>query len=475
MRIWELSAGIVLIAYVIYALSPYRNDYPWLAYLPFLCIPIVALHVQFEGPRWEMAPIYFTFVASVYQEMAAQRTMDIQTHYIVASFGLCCIGAGILLSTSFPVFQLPAPRGPYAVGTSIRHLVDRTRVELAQPDFPRELMVQIWYPADETPKGRRAAYQDRATTTFWNARFSLVRTHSVVDAAVAGANGRYPVILYVPSWNGMRTENTHLAEELASQGYVVVGIDHPYSSFSTVFPDGRVIASRLLDEEFFRTDASFDRFLKTAETEVRNRAEDARFVLSALERLDAADQTDPIAHRLDLDHVGIFGFSLGGGVAAQTCWLDRRFKACLNMDGLMAGESFKSGAIAPLFFMSEVDPSPPPYPTDISPAKRREKELYWEQFAQARELFSTFGGYWLTIDRAKHFNFSDYAFSSPLHLFSRSGSIDPERAARTIGQHTLAFFEFYLKGNPRPLADEPDSNGTDFRFERAISHVEAKP
>jgi dienelactone hydrolase len=475
MRILELSAVVTLIAYVAYELSPYRNDYLWLAYLPLLCIPIVALHLWLEGPRWEMVPIYFVFVASVYQEIAPQWTMDVQAQYVVAVIGLCCIGVGILLSTIFPVFQLPPPTGPYAVGTSIRHLVDESRADPVKPGAPRELMVQIWYPAERGSKGRVALYQERATTTLWDARFSLAKTHSVIDATLRASETRYPVLLYAPSWNGMRTENTHLAEQMASQGFVVVGIDHPYSSFATVFPDGRVITSKLLDEDFYVTEASFDRFLKTAETEIRTRADDARFVLNALEKLDAVDEGGPFAHRLDLDHVGIFGFSLGGGVAAQACWLDRRFKACLNMDGLMAGESFKRGAIAPLFFMSEVDPSPPGYFAGISPAKSREKALDWEQFVQARKLFSTFGGYWLTIKRAKHFNFSDYAFSSPLHFFSRSGVINPTTAARTVDQYAFAFFEYYLKGDSHPLLEEPTSDLTEIRFEKSNVDPPARP
>jgi dienelactone hydrolase len=264
----------------------------------------------------------------------------------------------------------------------------------------------------------------------------------------------------------MRTENTHLAEQLASQGYVVVGIDHPYGSYATVLPDGQVIKSKLLDEDFYSTEASFNRFLKTAETEIRTRADDARFVVDALEELDAAGPTEPFAHRLDLNRVGIFGFSLGGGVAAQTCWLDRRFKACLNMDGFMACESLEHGAIAPLFFMSEIDPVPADGLEQLSLSKRREKALDWEQFTQARKLFSTFGGYWLTIKPSKHFNFSDYVFSSPIHFFSRSGAIDPTRAARTIDRYSFAFFELYLRGGNQPLLDELIRDSAEIRFEK---------
>jgi len=37
-----------------------------------------------------------------------------------------------------------------------------------------------------------------------------------------------------------RSTLTALAEDLASHGYVVAGIDHTYESHATAFPDGRV-------------------------------------------------------------------------------------------------------------------------------------------------------------------------------------------------------------------------------------------
>ncbi|WFU79134.1 hypothetical protein QA645_32075 [Bradyrhizobium sp. CIAT3101] len=472
MRIFELTTTVVLVAYLTYQISPHRDNYSCFACLPLVCLPIIILHLIIESARWEMLPIYLVFIAATYQAVASQWAMDVQTHYIINVLGLGCVGVGIVLSTVFPVFELPSPTGPYPVGTTSRLFIDRGRTNPADLGGPRELMVQIWYPTDRSSMGKVAAYQQRATTTVWDARFSLAKTHSIIDASLRKSQSRYPVLLYAPSWNGMRTENTHLAEELASRGYVIVGIDHPYSSFATVFPDGHVIRSRLLDEDFYSTESSFNRFLETAETEIQARTDDVRFVVNALGQLDEADSADLFANRLDLDRLGIFGFSLGGGVAAQACWRDSRFKACLNMDGFMAGESLKQRGIAPLFFMSEADPIDPQRSSELSLPKRREKALDWEQFVQARKLFSTFGGYWLTIKPAKHFNFSDYAFSSPIHFFSRSGAIDPVRVAGTIDRYAFAFFELYLRGNNHKWLEEPVGDLAEYRFEKAGSASE---
>lgn len=48
----------------------------------------------------------------------------------------------------------------------------------------------------------------------------------------------------------------------------------------------------------------------------------------------------PFAGHLDLSHVGAFGHSFGGIAAAHARQLDRRFKACLNEDGLVAAKPF---------------------------------------------------------------------------------------------------------------------------------------
>jgi dienelactone hydrolase len=326
-------------------------------------------------------------------------------------------------------------------------------------------MVQFWYPAGRY-HGKLSSYRERATTSARDARFSLVKTHSIVDAPLAPSRERFPVVLYAPSWDGIRTENTSQVEELASQGYVVVGIDHPHSSLATVFPDGRIVRTKLVNENAFSSDSTFSAFMKIAETQVRIRSDDASFLLDALQDIDAADPQNFFTGRLDLGHVGIFGFSLGGGVAAQTCWRDRRFKACVNLDGMMAGESLEHGALAPYLIMSEGDPVSPEGISDISPSRRRELTLDWEQFAQMRKLFSSFGGYWLTIGRAKHANFSDFAFSSPLRTYSRSGPIIPANATRIINQYMCAFFDRYLRGVDVPIFDERYPHDREVRFER---------
>src|SRR5262249_45098060 len=84
-------------------------------------------------------------------------------------------------------------------------------------------------------------------------------------------------------------------------------------------------------------------------------AKNASFVLDQLQKLDAGKLAGPFKGRLDLARVGIFGHSLGGQVAGRAGELDKRFKACLNLDGWNNGRPFltdKTGSGPQQPFMS---------------------------------------------------------------------------------------------------------------------------
>src|SRR5262245_7684140 len=69
-----------------------------------------------------------------------------------------------MLSTALLVaITLPAPTGRFSVGRVAVHLVDQTRIEpLASPPTNRELMADVWYPAEASPDPV-APYVDAAT------------------------------------------------------------------------------------------------------------------------------------------------------------------------------------------------------------------------------------------------------------------------------------------------------------------------
>ena len=99
--------------------------------------------------------------------------------------------------------------------------------------------------------------------------------------------------------SGHRRENTDKAEDLASWGYVVVGLDTSDTHVS-VFPNGTVVYGQTV---ISHNGAAID-------AAIEGRLLDMQFVLDELESLNAGDPR--LGGRLDLDKIGVFGWSLGG-------------------------------------------------------------------------------------------------------------------------------------------------------------------
>src|SRR5690349_4810398 len=125
---------------------------------------------------------------------------------------------------------LPAPSGPYPVGRLARHWVDPDRDELppAPAGSKRELMVFVWYPAAREPAAQPAPYLPAGwdgVGSFWGFEAGGVRSHAYQDAPVAADRGQYPVLVFSPAGFPPLLLAAVLGE-IASHGYVVVGLNH---------------------------------------------------------------------------------------------------------------------------------------------------------------------------------------------------------------------------------------------------------
>lgn len=241
--------------------------------------------------------------------------------------------------------RLPAPSGPHPVGTTTLGLVDRSRRDPWTGGPVRELVVDVRYPARSVAGHDRAAQMTAKEAAVFDGlnNFAGLPTGRVDWAATrtfahTGApldrRAPYPVVLYSPGVLDPRTLGTTLTDDLASKGYVVVSIDHPYEVSAVEFPDGR-LATSVLPEEFEKAQqggAAAVRALLKKTLDVR--VADARFVLDTLDDVlgrvfggDAARCRGPVA---------MFGQSAGGFTALQVLHDDRRLAAAANLDGVLA-------------------------------------------------------------------------------------------------------------------------------------------
>jgi predicted dienelactone hydrolase len=379
-----------------------------------------------------------------------------------------------LIAWSRGLIQFPALTGPYSVGMGEYHLVDESHPEVfsATPDDKRELMITIYYPAASPPGASPAPYTaGPIRAVFGTPEFfqDSVRAHAFVDAPLADDGAHYPVIVFSPGMGFLPIKYAPTLEDLASHGYVVVSLSHPYSTAATVFPDGRVVAStaeagsRALSEVTAKatSDAEFDPVVDRIGSAW---VADVRFVLDQMEQFNASDTL--FANRLDLTRVGIFGHSLGGGVAAEAMYEDDRFDAAINMDGTLFGEVATNGIARPLMLMLSERVPLTAEQIKLS-GSSPEANAYFQQreaATQATVYDHAAPGYRLTLNGSTHRTFIAFEPIAAPAIFIPSevvGTIDGARAVGIIDDYVVSFFDQHLKGQASTLltgspADYPE-------------------
>lgn len=239
----------------------------------------------------------------------------------------CLVGifsAGIAASPapSAPVFSFLAKPGPHSVGLRVVEQYDYSRSfrpsvdDLGKPyigERARPLQTLIWYPAlkgDSKPMTFGAYIALRATEVdFGNTQPPVESKDSSKGYAAElptvmwavrdarPAHGRFPIVIYAPSFSSISWENADICEYLASHGYVVIASPSM----------GRTRQSTL--------------DLAGAEAQAR----DISFLIGYAQTLP---DTDP-------SQIGVVGFSWGGLSQLFAAARDDRIDALVSLDGSM--------------------------------------------------------------------------------------------------------------------------------------------
>ncbi|MDH4115783.1 MAG: dienelactone hydrolase family protein [Acidimicrobiia bacterium] len=432
-----------------------------------LCV-VAAAQVLLEGVRWQLLPLEVATVmlagADALREDRRVRGFQRFRRGALGSVGVILLG---VLPAVLPVPVLPAPSGPFEVGTATFELVDVDRPEIYGLDPPEEgeepaeapprrIVVQVWYPAEP----------DGADPVVWNPDLDVVGpalarrlgfpgfflghtddvpSHSQTDAAPLP--GRFPVILSSHGWTGFRTINLNQVESLASHGFIVIAPDHTYGSIAVRFPsDGSVVEydERALPPE---EDVDPDDYQEAAEVLVETFTDDLLLVLNELGEGSAFGE---LATHADLDKVGVFGHSTGGGAAARLCLEDARCDAILGLDAWVnpipdrvVAREFQ---VPSLFMRSDewVD----------TPNDRRLRGL-----AERSPSLS----YWIAIEGAGHNDFVMTPLFSPIaHRLGLKGPISSDRVIPIVDEYLVGFFERYLLGVGGSGLDQPPPPEVEF-------------
>ena len=466
--------------------------------LRLAALGICLIQLVAEGPRLELVPAYL--VAGVFAVLVAidmvrklpataanpsiqglprSRSSGAFVRTLVRWTGITggtlVLLLAALLCTAFDSLDYPAPTGPYAVGTTEFRLTDTAREELLTErsgDY-RQILVRASYPAlndDAFARLSRGTVQGMAAMVagaIWpnpvTVSWGSTVTHARREALPASTQQRYPVLIYSHAMGGNAEMNTVLAQHLASHGYVVMAIDHPFLNSGFRFEDGTMSGMDVLfDSQFSDTDEQ-DRKKEELAALIENsrdaptarRAElireqaavnapqnarwarlhelmsaDQRFLLDSLDSLPSAS---PLAGRIDLGHIGVFGYSSGGTASHMTCARDPRCHAGLNMDGFQ-----------PL--MVDLPPLQVPF---MHMGREGHRELaIGHELAEAPSYLVSFRG-------AEHTSFTDYVLSlHRLRSFGDAlGTIDGNLMLGLVNDYVRAFFDEALLERSETILD----------------------
>ena len=298
----------------------------------------------------------------------------------------------------FPITDLPVPSGAYQVGTMGFEVQDESRLGVfdADEDTPRRLLVRVWYPANPAQSSQPRNYLTEEETEHLIVDlgemvgvprlfqyFIHVGTHSFEDAPLVENIGPLPVVIYSHGLGSFAGQNTALMEELASHGFAVYSLQHPYTSAATIFPNGDVVPRSTdfeaptedSDPQF--TDAHIKSFTgqtigerfegrvelrsKTGGFDGRTNAaarvweQDRIFLLDRLQAGAVPENALSVVSASDFSRTGEMGMSFGGSATGGICMTDHRCAAAVNLDGGDFSEAAWLSNIPVPFLMLESD------------------------------------------------------------------------------------------------------------------------
>jgi len=447
MRPFELILGILSILSAVILSVPSlsaRLKKKWM--VPAFLVLFAAAQLLLEGFRWQLWPLDLAVAVLIPLHLLEWESK--WRHMLVGLsifFSLVSITGGYL-------FPVPAPypiTGPFPVGTREIHLVDPNRAEIygVDPEAPRELMAQIWYPAAPDKSNEHAGWMPGIQfagpalaemldlPSFALNHLKYVKGNAFLEAPPLAGADPYPVLIFSHGWEGFKEQNIFQVEELASHGYVVVGINHTYGSVLTLFPDGRQVP---INHEALPSGVSDQEYDQASDTLSLQWTEDIDLVLDELEELNQANGEWFLAGSLDLRRIGVFGHSTGGGAALRFCLTDVRCQAVLGMDvwaepiqNVIGEHILRKPA---LFLYSEN--------WDSLDHPDRNYGLMGQLAGKADNVVIE-----LTLEGTKHYDFSSLPMLSPLTTtLGLKGPIAGDLVLEIINAESLAFFDRYLRG-----------------------------
>lgn len=254
---------------------------------------------------------------------------------------------------------LAVPKGRFSIGSVSTVMVDINRARSLIHDEPgRKLYIKIWYPAGKPdnqhvtePLWEQLGQQSDLPLMMrclsrWAARY---KTHTFPQVDFAADCQPKRVVIYNHGLIGFASENYSLMEELAGNGYIVIGVQHvdqlqEYRGLENRVSKSdkqevRQLTSQLQSvsgQEQQEIAVKFYRMAKNTNAIAAQRALDSQFVIANCKTLFK----EFIKTGFDLDHDWEFsavGLSLGGAVSMELAKINSQVSNVVNIDGGVFG------------------------------------------------------------------------------------------------------------------------------------------
>ena len=354
---------------------------------------------------------------------------------------VCCILAVMLMALSLmPSFMFSnynglKTTGEYEIKECSTILVDNNRVDEFENDGSnREVPVHFYYPQ---------------------------------------AEGKFPLVVFSHGAFGYYQSNYSTYAELASNGYVVVALDHPHHAFFTTDTSGNTIivdmkffedAMNLVNPEYKNIDETFEVITNWMDI----RTKDENFVVDTIKQAKEINslntswvtETDEeildVLSMTDTDKIGLMGHSMGGATAVALGRERDDIDAVIDLDGSMLSEiqSVDGGE-----FLYTEEPYPVPILDFRKEGDYNEMEqmriegiteddfMYYIAYVNNYVMENAEIGKSVMFKNAGHMDFTDLPMFSPF-LGSMLGSEteDCEEFMYTVNGIILNWFDYYLKG-----------------------------
>jgi len=396
----------------------------------------------------------------------------------ILTYILLVPGCSFVASRVVPLNDIKSPTGNFEVGTQMFYWIDENREELFTDieDDKRELIVQVWYPSNKedihknnyTLFGMTFSGNSKSITPINNKApwmdHSSQRTESIIEKFkvpkfIAKAIDRvdtdsylnlepieeesFPIIIFSHGFEGFRAQNTTQIQELVSNGYIVFSLDHTYDAVLTILPDGRKISAA----EQYCYGCESEEFYEVFTPQINTRIADMIFLINQIEKMKSGAIESNLSNIMDVNKLGIFGHSFGGGTSLAVTIIDPRIKSCLSLDGWYVPihpDVYNQGLSTPFLHLGQV---------------AWDEEINYEILDKIFELNEGIG-YKLSLKGAHHYDFTDSPHLSRFSsTFKLSSDLESEEILEVTNTTVVGFFDTHLKSKESNWLDKIKSTG----------------